>query len=37
VAQFNVRAAKTNLSRIIARVERGEEIVISRAGTRLSP
>jgi len=33
VAQFNVHDAKTNLSRIIERVERGEEIVISRAGT----
>jgi prevent-host-death family protein len=32
-AQFNIHDAKTNLSRIIARVEHGEEIVISRAGT----
>jgi prevent-host-death family protein len=32
-AQFNIHEAKTNLSRIIERVERGEEIVISRAGT----
>ena len=31
-AQFNIHEAKTNLSRIIDRVERGEEIVISRAG-----
>jgi prevent-host-death family protein len=31
--QFNIHDAKTNLSRIIARVERGEEITISRAGT----
>ena len=31
--QFNIHDAKTNLSRIIDRVERGEEIVISRAGT----
>ena len=31
-AQFNIHEAKTNLSRIIERVERGEEIVISRAG-----
>jgi prevent-host-death family protein len=31
--QFNIHEAKTNLSRIIARVEHGEEIVISRAGT----
>jgi prevent-host-death family protein len=29
---FNIHEAKTNLSRIIERVERGEEIVISRAG-----
>jgi len=31
--QFNIHEAKTNLSRIIDRVEHGEEIVISRAGT----
>jgi prevent-host-death family protein len=31
-AQFNIHDAKTNLSRIIERVERGEEIIISRAG-----
>ncbi|WP_446223962.1 type II toxin-antitoxin system Phd/YefM family antitoxin [Nocardia sp. IBHARD005] len=31
--QFNIHDAKTNLSRIIERVEQGEEIVISRAGT----
>ncbi len=31
-AQFNIHDAKTNLSRIIERVEHGEEIVISRAG-----
>lgn len=30
--QFNIHEAKTNLSRIVERVERGEEIVISRAG-----
>ena len=30
--QFNIRDAKTNLSRIIQRVEHGEEIIISRAG-----
>ncbi len=30
--QFNIHAAKTNLSRIIERVEHGEEIIISRAG-----
>lgn len=32
VPQFNIHDAKTNLSRIIERVERGEEIIISRAG-----
>ncbi|GAA4446922.1 type II toxin-antitoxin system Phd/YefM family antitoxin [Phytohabitans houttuyneae] len=32
-AQFNIHDAKTNLSRIIERVERGEEVIISRAGT----
>jgi prevent-host-death family protein len=31
-AQFNIHDAKTNLSRIIERAERGEEIIISRAG-----
>lgn len=31
-AQFNIHEAKTNLSRIIERVESGEEIIISRAG-----
>jgi prevent-host-death family protein len=31
-AQFNIHDAKTNLSRIIERVEHGEEIVINRAG-----
>jgi prevent-host-death family protein len=31
-AQFNIHDAKTNLSRIIERVESGEEIVIARAG-----
>jgi prevent-host-death family protein len=30
--QYNIHDAKTNLSRIIARVEHGEEIIISRAG-----
>jgi prevent-host-death family protein len=30
--QYNIHAAKTNLSRIIDRVEHGEEIIISRAG-----
>ncbi|QGN47870.1 type II toxin-antitoxin system Phd/YefM family antitoxin [Micromonospora sp. WMMD558] len=32
-AQFNIHDAKTHLSRIIERVEHGEEIVISRSGT----
>ena len=32
VKQFNIHDAKTNLSRIIQRVEQGEEIIISRAG-----
>jgi prevent-host-death family protein len=31
-AQFNIHEAQANLSRIIARVEQGEEIIISRAG-----
>ena len=31
--QYNIHDAKTNLSRIIDRVEHGEEIIISRAGT----
>jgi prevent-host-death family protein len=31
--QFNIHDAKTNLSRIIDRVEHGEEIIISRSGT----
>lgn len=31
-AEFNIHDAKTNLSRIIDRVEHGEEIIISRAG-----
>jgi prevent-host-death family protein len=30
---YNIHEAKTNLSRIIDRVEHGEEIIISRAGT----
>jgi prevent-host-death family protein len=30
--QFNIHDAKTNLSRLVDRVEHGEEIVISRAG-----
>lgn len=32
-AQYNIHEAKTNLSRIVERVEHGEEILISRAGT----
>jgi prevent-host-death family protein len=32
-ASFNIHDAKTQLSRIIERVERGEEVIISRAGT----
>lgn len=32
-AHYNMHDAKTHLSRIIERVERGEEIVIDRAGT----
>lgn len=32
VAQFNIHEAKTQLSRIVSRVEAGEEIVISRDG-----
>lgn len=30
--QFNIHDAKTNLSRILERVEHGEEIVLSRSG-----
>jgi prevent-host-death family protein len=32
IPQFNIHDAKTNLSRIIERVEHGEEVIISRAG-----
>ncbi len=32
-AHFNIHDAKTQLSRIIDRVEHGEEIIIDRAGT----
>lgn len=32
-ANYNIHDAKTQLSRIIERVERGEEVIISRAGT----
>jgi prevent-host-death family protein len=31
-AQYNIHEAKTHLSRIIDRVEHGEEVIISRAG-----
>jgi prevent-host-death family protein len=31
--RFNIHDAKTHLSRIIERVEHGEEVIISRAGT----
>ena len=30
---YNMHEAKTNLSRIIERVERGDEVIIDRAGT----
>jgi prevent-host-death family protein len=33
VEHFNMHDAKTHLSRIVERVERGEEIIIDRAGT----
>ncbi|MDG4826757.1 type II toxin-antitoxin system prevent-host-death family antitoxin [Asanoa sp. WMMD1127] len=33
VEHFNMHDAKTHLSRIIERVQRGEEIIIDRAGT----
>jgi len=39
-ATYNVHYAKTHLSELLARVERGEEIVIARAGkpvVRLEP
>ncbi|MDQ1248409.1 MAG: hypothetical protein QG597_2781 [Actinomycetota bacterium] len=32
-ASYNIHEAKTQLSRIVERVERGEEVIISRAGT----
>jgi prevent-host-death family protein len=38
--QVNIHEAKTQLSRLLSRVEQGEEIIIARAGTpvaRLSP
>mgnify|MGYP001416599969 CR=1 FL=1 len=30
--QYNIHQAKTNLSKLIAQVENGEEIIIARAG-----
>lgn len=39
-AEVNIHEAKTHLSRLLARVEEGEEIIISRAGkpvARLGP
>jgi len=33
MATVNVHDAKTNLSRILSRVESGEEIIIAKAGT----
>ena len=32
-SQFNIHEAKTQLSRIVERVEGGEEIILCRAGT----
>jgi prevent-host-death family protein len=32
-ASYNIHEAKTQLSRIVERVERGEEVIICRAGT----
>jgi prevent-host-death family protein len=40
MATINVHAAKTNLSKLLARVEAGEEIIIARGNTpiaRLTP
>jgi prevent-host-death family protein len=40
MASVNVHEAKTQLSRLLARVEQGEEIIIARAGkpvARLTP
>jgi prevent-host-death family protein len=36
VATVNVHEAKTHLSRLLARVAKGEEIVIARAGTPIA-
>jgi prevent-host-death family protein len=33
MAAYNVHEAKTNLSRLLEQVERGEEVVIARHGT----
>jgi prevent-host-death family protein len=35
-AHFNMHEAKTHLSKIIERVERGEEIIIDRAGVAVA-
>ena len=34
--QVNVHEAKTNLSQLLAAVERGEEVVIAKAGTPIA-
>jgi prevent-host-death family protein len=36
MVQVNVHEAKTQLSRLLARVEAGEEVVIARAGTPIA-
>lgn len=36
VPEFNIHDAKTHLSRIVARVERGEEVILSRAGHQVA-
>ena len=36
MATVNVHEAKTHLSRLLARVQRGERIVIARAGTPIA-
>lgn len=36
MAQYNIHDAKTHLSRLLERVEAGEEIVIARAGKPLA-
>ena len=35
--QFNIHAAKTQFSKLIARVRNGEEILIARAGKPVCP